>query len=125
VPGLHNKYPHYFYKKGNLFSTYLSPDAVANAQPSPSPTHEHKPAHRTPPSADLNRFLRSNLTLSQAGTWMKLVELRRRAGTSTSARSWWQVETFVKSLPDSVARKYLWELERRKKHREPLIRTQR
>jgi hypothetical protein len=123
LSGLHNKYPDYFYKRGNLFGTYLSADAVDRARPEPD-----RPATRQRGDAStvrLNQFLRANMSIEQARRWARLVELRRRSGASMTLRSWWDIENYVKRLPEHIARKYLHELERRKAAGEALIRGSR
>lgn len=118
---LHNKFPEHFYKKGNLFGTYLSADAVDHSKeqrailgPSPASVTE------------LFRFLRNNLDINGAARWVRLVEQRRRSGAPSAIRSWSDVEIYVKStISSDVARRYVDELKRRKQLGEQLVRAPR
>jgi hypothetical protein len=118
---LHNKFPDHFYKKGNLFGTYLSAGAVDHSKEQPA-TLGPSPASVT----ELFRFLRNNLDVNGAATWVRLVEKRRQSGASPAIRSWSDVEIYVKStIPSNVARKYVDELKRRKQLGEQLVQPSR
>jgi hypothetical protein len=144
--GLHNKYPSYFYKRGNLFNTYLShtdePEARSQAKPASRP--KAKPASRRhrrreadakafgyelPPSAvaaQLGEFARDHMSPEEALRFLELVA----ADCGVSLRStrehwqaWMRVSQFAsKHLSEERTIRFLRELERRRLAGQPLIR---
>jgi hypothetical protein len=139
--GLHNKFPSYFYKRGNLFNTYLS-----HAEPPIGTARERNPdATARKENARLNRLLRKDRNLqakqqsnrsellvfvahnfSKDGAVAFLRALARAEGVSiqTSPSSVWDdVQIFLNEhVPLDLQNRYLIELKRRKAHGEPLLR---
>lgn len=136
--GLHNKFPSYFYKRGNLFNTYLgggtsTPESrkgrdVVRKAPRPSATRPPAPrdAHRAPsapsPNLALADFVMIHLHDSAAETFVQRIceadgiEIRRSTSDPLAAR-----ELSGKLTPEKAER-YLTELRSRQARGLPLVR---
>src|SRR6476620_11511069 len=79
--GLHNKFPGYFYKRGNLFNTYLgSGEPATRVGSRPSSARRTAPLSDSPPRprADtpqekLVAFIQLYFTLDDMDQWLRLV----------------------------------------------------
>ena len=138
--GLHNKYPSYFYKRGNLFNTYLGhTDAPGDAT---TPARQKKPVPQKPvrqtlvaqkpvrrrtatvrPAEELNTFALLHFQESQVRTFVERVSLKigspLPAPKDDPRRAMRRL--IFGDLTVRQQRSYLAELERRCAAREPLI----
>jgi hypothetical protein len=97
MSGLHNKYPEYFYKPGNLFGTYLGtekphvrPDPARSDRAEAPPVARTEPRTPTSPPAPIDAakalesrsdepqgrlwaFVKANLSPAQAAAWATAV----------------------------------------------------
>lgn len=126
--GLHNKFPSYFYKRGNLFNTYLGHTDTRGNAASPSRRGTEgatKPRATKGPQEDLLKFLHHHLSNEQADQLLRLLaDFKQVPLTKTVTRSPWpSLGRFVhKRLTDGEAARYLDELKRRKAAGTALVR---
>jgi hypothetical protein len=132
VVGLHNKFPAHFYKRGNLFNTYLGSGEESHRLSSKSRTgHAPKrtvhppPAKRTghPDQEALVAFVQRYLTLGQMEDWRRLTSSAHGADfTPAETSAYHEIAGFIHgNLSPSVCRRYLIELERRRSLELPLV----
>lgn len=127
--GLHNRFPSHFYKRGNLFNTYLGytgPDTRSSASRSRSVNSGKKAAAGTlrPAREQLDRYVRGHLTKRDA--WCLLCLLTQSKGEEIEVRweqdPWAPLSRFIRQrLSAAQAARYLRELRRREIAGEPLV----
>jgi hypothetical protein len=118
--GLHNKYPDYFYKPGNLFGTYLG--GSGTWVPSKA-TEPRRVSPEPSPQDSLWDFVGANLSVSEQKRFVDSIARHYRI-TLTWPPIWTESHTqaFIGSaIPDPDAARYLAELERRGAAGIPLI----
>lgn len=138
--GLHNKFPSYFYKRGNLFNTYLGytekAKAPARSKPAADPRPTRKPASREQargPSqpkdaADrLGEFARDHMSTDETLRFLELIaadcEVSLRS-TLGHWQAWLRVSEFASAhLSDERTLRFLRELEQRRLDGRPLVRS--
>jgi hypothetical protein len=131
---LHNKYPGYFYKRGNLFNTYLNkidPEAELEESESREARRleylrgEHKKSSQEKRGDRLYDFLRTNCTSRDAARFVRRVTrfMEISADTPSDPRIWPILRQLIDhDLTEWQKRHYFEELERRKLHGKPLVR---
>lgn len=131
VSGLHNKFPRYFYKRGNLFNTYLGYTDESSPLTAPSrpkrkakrlPTRTAEPPRRSQVE-ELVAFVQLSLTDPEAARMLRLLAseagipltLKRGSGHS-------HLVTFLREqVNEATAARYLAELRRRRDAQLPLV----
>lgn len=145
--GLHNKFPPYFYKRGNLFNTYLraggtgplskkkrprrrpaSPPKIDAASPTSSPQAERSTpvgeAFRPTPAAEkLVAFSRRHLTADEACRLLHLISADHGQALRADTSNVWEQLAYFASTCLSQARvsRYQRALEHRLEVGAPLI----
>ena len=146
--GLHNRYPSYFYKRGNLFNTYLGysddqgvpeQEQKRRSRPKRAETAPCPPAQRTstPPqpkprgeatdlAARLARFATQHLTLEETRRLLRLIATNEGITINDEAEldsnASLKLERFVRDhLAPQLAARYLHALNGRLARGEPLI----
>lgn len=125
--GLHNKFPADFYKRGNLFNTYLGSGEESYRIPSPKkrpPQKTEKPrAKKQRDQEALIAFVLRFLTQEQMRTWLNHTSAAHGVPRSTQRHVYNQIALFVReNLPPDVCVRYLAELKRRREAGVPLVR---
>ena len=137
--GLHNKFPSYFYKRGNLFNTYLGhteqPEAPARSKPSskarPKPKSTTKkvltPASPRPKGAaeQLAAFAKKHMSAEETLRFLELiaadcnVSLRK---VQANRQMWMEVAYFASTyLTEERSLEFLRVLEQRRQAGEALV----
>lgn len=137
--GLHNKFPSYFYKRGNLFNTYLGhtdqPEAPTKSKPSskarPKPKSTKKkiraPASPQPKGApeQLAAFANKHMSAEETLRFLELiaadsnVPLRK---VQANRQMWMEVAYFASTyLTEERSLQFLRVLEQRRKAGQALV----
>jgi len=122
--GLHNKYPSYFYKRGNLFNTYLG---HTDAPGGSAPARPQKPVRQrtvtNSPASELHSFALLHFKESQVRTFVERVSLKIGSPPPAPTDDPRQAmrRLIFRDLTVRQQRSYLAELERRCAARELLI----
>ena len=137
MSGLHNRFPRHFYKRGNLFNTYLS-HTDSSPSPSMSSGRVEQPSggsHAQPQSAAASRhdlvdtlisFLQRNVSIPDANRFLRAVSQRHGVAEPSKKDPWAAIRSLATvHLSDDEVRRYLTELERRKRVGQPLVRSSR
>jgi hypothetical protein len=129
---LHKRFPRYFYKRGNLFNTYLgqtddaSPPGEAARRRRETPGLRRSSEQSTPRNQvdELIAFAQLSLSAPDAARMLRL--LARRSGVPVTIgrdRQHSQLADFVRHhVDDATAGRYLAALRKRRDAGEPLIR---
>lgn len=129
--GLHNKFPSDFYRRGNLFNTYLGSGEESYRISSPKkPGWKPRPVKPTlppephgHPQEALITFVQLHLTLEQMELWRKHTSAAHNVAFAPAKLKHLEVAAFIrKSIPPLTCARYLAELERRRAARSPLVR---
>jgi hypothetical protein len=133
--GLHNKYPSEFYKRGNLFNTYLGSGEESVKLPARKTSSETRARKREVPKHSrqltareaLNAFVQRNMTLEEMEAW------RQRVGDALDVEvtpvphvgmAYSEIAAFINaSIPSATCARYLHELKRRAENGLPLVRS--
>lgn len=131
--GLHNKFPSHFYKRGNLFNTYLgSGEESYRLTPRNTPPPHRRQNGKNPGELESNgepdqealiAFVQRFLTLEQMRVWLKYTTEAHNVAPTSERPVYYSVASFVRGqLPPDVCARYLTELERRRDAGLPLVR---
>lgn len=128
--GLHNRYPRYFYKRGNLFNTYLG-HTDDRGQAAPSETSPRRgsakpplPSRKPTARSRLCRFANDHMTTGERVRFLEL--LARDAGVTIRPGRrpvWVELELFVADhVSEPRAARFLAVLRERQQAGRSLIR---
>lgn len=138
--GLHNKFPAYFYKRGNLFNTYLGhtdrPPTRATSKPDADPRPTRRPASKRSPlpstsvpksaAVRIGEFTRDHMSADETLRFLELVAADCGVSLQSTLRHWqaWlRVSEFASlHLSEERTLRFLQELEQRLLDGRPLIR---
>jgi hypothetical protein len=124
---LHNKFPAYFYKRGNLFNTYLG-----YSDDQPLPKVERRPGRErsrqqasATPQQRLVGFTQANMTFQEGRRFLELLAIHANVSGPRVNADWevWNVLSrfCVQHVDDKQAEKYLAALKARQSSGQPLI----
>jgi hypothetical protein len=126
VSGLHNKFPRYFYKRGNLFNTYLGYTDESSPLTAPAPSRPKRKAKRLPTRTaepprrsqveELVAFVQLSLTDPEAARLLRLLASKAVIPvTLERGRGHNHLVTFLREqVNEATAARYLAELRRRR-----------
>jgi hypothetical protein len=133
--GLHNKFPSDFYKRGNLFNTFLGSGEEAVKLPARKARQttyqkrsqvEKQPRQLTHREA-LISFIQRYLTLEQMEAWRKCTGEAHGVAVSPAPHigmAYSEVDAVIRAhIPPATCARYLEELKRRLETGSPLVRS--
>jgi hypothetical protein len=129
--GLHNRYPSYFYKRGNLFNTHLSYSFDQSEQPAASRSTPRKAVRGqklSPPVAkypldEFLEFVQLAMSVAQANQLLLLIAVAKNIRVVPSKKPMQALRRFgSKHLTQDEVVMYLTELRRRRDAHQPLLR---
>lgn len=134
--GLHNKFPSYFYKRGNLFNTYLG-HTDGTEPPLKKKASERRPRKQrtqrrtsgstfrpSPAAQRLVDFSREHMSVEETGQFLRLITRKRgQALTPVHGPEVWDQLAYFASicLRQNLVDTYFLTLKQRQEAGEPLI----
>lgn len=131
MSGLHNTYPDHFYRRNNLFSTYLGggklPAEAVRTRTIPAQQRAKRSQSRLRlPNAcrDLLVFLLAELTPTERDRWARLVSSARRLPRPPGGEERDALGNLLLRIGPDDCRRYLRELRERQSCGAPLLRPE-